>query len=86
MYPKSFNKKSKTLLNTLAKNGNKINYKNLSYKILLSDGKFHEFNFCEKYDTLYSFLENLVTKKVTLSSANAAQISFIINVMHGYND
>ena len=45
MYPNSFDKKSKALLNTLAKNENKINYKNLFYRILLSDGKFHEFNF-----------------------------------------
>ena len=38
-------KKSKALLNTLAKNENKINYKILSYRILLSDCKYHEFNF-----------------------------------------
>ena len=44
MYLNSFDKKSKALLNTLAKNENKINYKNLSYRILLSDGKFHDFN------------------------------------------
>ena len=33
MYPNSFDKKSKALLNTLAKNENKINYKNLTYRI-----------------------------------------------------
>ena len=61
------------MLNTLVKNKNKINYRNLSYKLLLSDGKF-------------SLLEKLVAKKTTVSSANADQISFIINLMHGYND
>ena len=57
LYLNSFDKKSKALLNTLAKNENKINYKNLSYRILLSDGKFHEFNFFKKYGTLYDLLE-----------------------------
>ena len=63
MHPNSFDKKSKALLNTHAKNENKINYKNLPYKILLSDGKFHEFNFFKKYGTLYDLLENQITKK-----------------------
>ena len=36
MYPNSFDERSKALLNTLAKNENRINYKNLSYRILLS--------------------------------------------------
>ena len=63
-------KKNKALLNKLAKNENKINYKNLSYRILLSSGKFHEFNFYKKYGTLYDFLENVVTKKTTVNSAN----------------
>ena len=86
MYPISFDKKSKALLNTLAKNENKINYKSLSSRILLSDSKFHEFNFYKKYGTLYDLLENLVTKKITVNSANADQISFIINLMNGYNE
>ena len=30
-------------------------------------------------------LENLVTKKMTIDSANADQISLIINLMDGYN-
>ena len=42
MYLNSFDKKSKVLLNTLAKNEKKINYKNFSYRILLSNGKFNE--------------------------------------------
>ena len=37
-----------------------------------------------KYDTLYSFLENLVTKKITINNANADQISVIIDLLHGY--
>ena len=45
MYPNSFDKKDKALLNKLAKNENSINYKNLSYKILLPDDTFHELIF-----------------------------------------
>ena len=85
MYLDSFNKKSKALLNTLAKNEKKINYKNYSYKILLLNDKFHEFNFFEKYGDLYSSLDDLVTEKKTVKSANNAQRSFILDLMHGYN-
>ena len=60
-------------------------YKKLSYRILLYDGEFREFDFFKKYGTLYSLLENLVTKKITINSANAGQIYFIIDLMHGYN-
>ena len=86
MCPNFFDRKSKALLNTLAKNGNKVNYKNLSYRILLSDRNFHEFDFFKKYGTLYDLLENLVTKKTTVSSANADQIYYKINLMNGYNE
>ena len=86
MYPNSFDKKSEALLNTLTKNENKINNKNLSYRILLSDGKLHKFNFFKKYGTLYDLLENLVTRKMTINSANDDQISLIINLMSGYNE
>ena len=41
----------------------KAKLQNLSYRILLSDGKFFEFTFFKKYGTLYDLLENLVTKK-----------------------
>ena len=86
MYSNSFDKKGKALLNALAKNKNKINYKNLSYRILLSNGKFHELNFFKKYGTLYDLLENLVTEKPNVNSANAGQVSFITNLMNGYNE
>ena len=86
MYPNSFDKRSKALLNTLAKNENKINYKNFFYRNLLSDGKFHEFSFFKKHGTLYDLLENLVTKKAIVNSANGDQRSFIINLMNGYNE
>ena len=86
MYPKSFNSKSEILLKMLSKNENKINYENLSYKILLPEGIFHEISFLREYGSLYSLLENLVTRKTTVNSANVDQISFIINLMHGYND
>ena len=69
-YPKAFNKQSKTLLKALAKNENKINYKYLSYKIMLFDGKFHEISFLKEYGTLYSLLEDLVTRKTTINNAN----------------
>ena len=85
MHPKYFSQ-GKKLLEILVKTENKINYKNLFYKILLSDGRLHEFIFFKKYDTLYSLLEDLVTKKMTVNSANAAQISFIIDLMHGYDE
>ena len=82
MHPNYFDKKSKALLNTLVKNENKIYYKNLSYRILLSNGKFYEFNFFKKYGTLY----DLVSKKTTVNSENADQISFQINRINGYNE
>ena len=58
----------------------------ISYRILLSDNKFHEFNFFKKYGTLYDLLENLATKKTTVNSANADQMPFIINLLNGYNE
>ena len=48
IYPKSFTIQSKKLLKALAENENKIDYKSLSFKILLLDGTFHEFNFFKK--------------------------------------
>ena len=58
----------------------------ICFRILLSDGKFHVFKFFKKYGTLYDLLENLVTKKTTANSANADQMSAIINLMDGYNE
>ena len=55
------------------------------YKILLPHGIFHEISFLKKYGTLYSLLEDLVTRKTAADSANSDQISFIINLMHRYN-
>ena len=45
---KFFTGKNKALLKSIADNEHKISYKNLSYNILLSDGKSHEFNFFKK--------------------------------------
>ena len=75
MYPNSFDKKSKSLLNTLAKNESSINYKDLFYKLLLLNGVFHEINFFKKYGTLYSLLKDLVTRKMTINITNTDQIS-----------
>ena len=84
--PESFDNQSKILLERLAKNENKISYGDLPHKILFSDARFPEINFLKKYGTLYSLLKDLVTKKMTVNNANADQISFIINLMHGYKE
>ena len=62
----------------------KKNY--LSYTTLLLDGTFYEIWFLKKYGSLCCLLENLATRKMTVSSANTDKIFFIINLMHGYND
>ena len=54
--------------------------------MLFSKGKFHEIRFLKKYGTLYSLLEDLVTRRMTVVSANADQISLIIGLMHGCNE
>ena len=64
----------------LAKRENKIGYKNFSYKFLFPDSTFHIINFLKKYGTLFSLLESLVTRKISVDSTNADQISFIINL------
>ena len=58
----------------------------MSHKILLVNGVFHEFIFFKKYGTLYSSLKNFVTRKMTRKSASADQTSFIIDLMHGYDE
>ena len=70
----------------LADNENKIDYTNLSYKILFPDCTFHITNILEKYGTLFSLLEGLTTRKMTVNDENVDQISFIINLMHGNDD
>ena len=86
MYHKYFSKQSKTFFKKIANNESSINYRNLSYKILLVNGVFREFNFFKRYGSLYSLLKNLVTRKMTINSANADQISFIIDLIHGYDE
>ena len=83
MHPNSFDKKSKTLLKTLANIEYKIDYKNLSYKILFPNDRFHEISILKKYGTLYSLSEGLITSEKTMHNANVDQISFMINLMHG---
>ena len=59
-----------------------------SLKILFYDEdnlRSHANNFLKKYGMLYSLLGDLVTSKTNIDNANAAQISFIINLMQGYN-
>ena len=75
MYSKSFDSQSKSSLKIFAKNENKISYKNLSYKILFPDSKFHIINFLKKYGTLFSLLEGLVTRKMTVI------INYLINYL-----
>ena len=86
MYPNSFDSQSKSSLKTLAKNEYKVNYANLSNKVLFPDSTFHIINFLKIYDTLSSLLEGLVTRKMTVNNANADQLSLIINLMHGCNE
>ena len=45
MYPESFTGQGKKLLKMFAKNENRIDYKNLSYKLLFPDSKFHIIDF-----------------------------------------
>ena len=40
----------------------------------------------KRYGTLFSLLEDLVTRKMTVNSANVDQISLIIDLMHEYNE
>ena len=82
----SFTTKGEKSLKILTKSENRIDYKNLSYNFLFPDSKFHIINFLKKYGTLFSLLQSLVTRKMTVDSANADQMSFIINLMHGYSD
>ena len=66
MYAKSFSDQINILLKRLAINENRINYKDLPYKVLFYDetgAKSHEIIFLKKYGTLYSLLGNLVTSK-----------------------
>ena len=75
------------MLKRLAANENKINYEDLSYKILFNDEtdiRSHKIIFLKKYGTIHRLLEDLVTSKTTVNDANADQISLIINLMHGY--
>ena len=79
MYPKFFTGQSKISLRKIAKNERSINYRNLSCKILLFDGRFYEFDLFKIYDIL---LENLLTEETIVNSANIDQISFIIDLMY----
>ena len=53
---------------------------------MFSDGTFHAIRFLKKYGTLYSLLEDLVTRTMTVNSANADQSSLLIDLMHGYDE
>ena len=72
----------------LAIDENKINYKCLSLKTHFTEEditRFHEINFLKKYGMLYNLLDNLLTSKIATNNANPDQISFITNLMHGYD-
>ena len=81
MYPSSFTSQGNKLLKILGNNENKIDYKNL-----FPDSTFYIISFLKKCGTLSSLLEGPVTRKMTVDSANFDQISFIIKLMHGYNE
>ena len=86
MCHKFFGGRNKVSLKSIASNENTINYRNLSYKILFSNGKLYELNFFKKYGTLYDLLENVLAKKTSVDSANADQISFLTNLMRAYDE
>ena len=47
--------------------------------------KFHAIDFLKIFGTLYDLLKDWVTKKIYTDNAKVNQLSFIINLMHGYN-
>ena len=87
-YPKSFTSQGTIpiRLKILVKSETKIDYRHLPYKILFPNSTFYIINILEKYGTIFSLMESLVTRKMSVDNANADQISFIVNSMHGYSD
>ena len=76
------------VLERLAKNEHKINYKDLSYKVYFNEEdnfKFHEINFLEKYGMLYDLLEDLLNNKTNIINANIDKLHLIVNLMQGYD-
>ena len=86
MYPKILDSQSKRSLKIFGKNEDKINYIFLSHKMLFPDSTFHIINFLNKYNTHSSLMEGLVTRKMTVNSTKVDQMSFIINLMNGYDE
>ena len=53
-----------TVVTLSAENEKKKKYKNMSYKIMFPDDKYQKISFLKKCGTLYSLLEDLVTRKL----------------------
>ena len=59
----------------------------MSYKIYFGEkdsNRFYAIDFLKKYSMLYDVLDNLFTSKITIDNVNADQITFIIDLIHGY--
>ena len=80
-YPSMFDTFMKNEMRQLAAKEKHIDYKKLSQDILS-----YGFNFLERYDTPYRFLENLIAKEINIiNSANDDQGKFLSNPMKVYN-
>ena len=76
------------MLKKLANSENVINYDYLSYKVYFSEEnsiRFHKIGFSKEYGTLYDLLDDLLISKITIDNANDDQITFVIDLMHGYD-
>ena len=88
LYPNAFSSKDIILSKGIENYKNKINYKDLSYKIGFTEQdviRSHENNFLEKYGMLYDLLNDLLTNKINTNNANIDQLHLVSNLMQGYD-
>ena len=85
MFPRSFTRAGRNILNNLGKDQRKIDYDDFSYKIPFSDEdsvRVHETSFFKnKYGTLYDLLKDLITSEIKIRDANIDQVSLITRLM-----
>ena len=88
LYPNAFSSKDIILSKGIENYKNRINYKDLSYKIGFTEQdviRSHENNFLEKYGMLYDLLNDLLTNKINTNNANIDQLHLVSNLMQGYD-